>query len=61
MCIRDRAEEGADPDTCVAGALLHDLVYLPKNHPDSARTAALAAALVPELSLIHLSEPTRPY
>lgn len=42
------AEEGADPDTCVAGALLHDLVYLPKNHPDSARTAALAAALVPE-------------
>jgi uncharacterized protein len=41
-------EEGADLDTCVAGALLHDLVYLPKNHPDSFRTAELAAALVPE-------------
>ncbi len=41
------AEEGADLDTCVAGALLHDLVYLPKNHPDSPRTAALAAAQVP--------------
>lgn len=40
-------EEGADLDTCIAGALLHDLVYLPKNHPDSARIAALAAAQVP--------------
>lgn len=38
-------EEGADRQTCVAAALLHDLVYLPKNHPDSARTAALGAAL----------------
>jgi uncharacterized protein len=41
------AEEGADAETCVAAALLHDLLYLPKNHPDSARTAALAAAEVP--------------
>jgi len=41
------SEEGADPETCVAGALLHDLVYLPKNHPDSSRSASLAAALVP--------------
>jgi uncharacterized protein len=41
------AEEGADIETCVAGALLHDLVYLPKNHPDSRRSAALAAAMVP--------------
>jgi len=38
-------EEGADPETCVAAALLHDLVYLPKNHPDSSRTGALAADL----------------
>lgn len=40
-------EEGADLETCLAGALLHDLVYLPKNHPDSSHTAALAAAEVP--------------
>ncbi len=37
-------EEGADVEVCVAGALLHDLVYRPKNHPDSPRTAVLAAA-----------------
>lgn len=42
------AEEGADQETCVAAALLHDLVYLPKNHPDSPCTAELAAAQVPE-------------
>ena len=42
------AEEGADAETSVAGALLHDLVYLPKTHPDSSRSAALAAAQVLE-------------
>ena len=36
-------EEGADAEACVAAALLHDLVYLPKNHPDSPRTARLGA------------------
>jgi uncharacterized protein len=41
------AEEGADEETCVAAALLHDLVYLPKNHPEASRSAALAAAMVP--------------
>lgn len=46
-------EEGADPEVCVAAALLHDLVYLPKNHPDSSRTAALAAAQVPEWCAPH--------
>jgi uncharacterized protein len=40
-------EEGADSDTCVAAALLHDLVYRPKNHPESPLTARLAAELVP--------------
>lgn len=39
--------EGADVPTCVAGALLHDLVYRPKNHPESSQTAAMAAELVP--------------
>jgi uncharacterized protein len=39
--------EGADPEICVAAALLHDLVYRPKNHPESPQTAQLAAALVP--------------
>lgn len=36
-------EEGANVEVCVAAALLHDLVYLPKNHPDSAQTAVLGA------------------
>jgi uncharacterized protein len=40
-------EEGADPEICVAGALLHDLVYRPKNHPESPQTAQMAADLVP--------------
>ena len=37
--------EGADGEACVAAALLHDLVYLPKNHPDSPRTARMGAEL----------------
>lgn len=40
-------EEGADGEICVAAALLHDLVYRPKNHPESPLTARLAADLVP--------------
>lgn len=40
--------EGADTLTCVAAAWLHDLVYLPKNHPDASTCAARAAALIPE-------------
>jgi uncharacterized protein len=39
--------EGADAEVCVAGALLHDLVYRPKNHPESPLTAQMAAELVP--------------
>ena len=41
-------EEHADEQVCVAGALLHDLVYRPKNHPESSLTAQLAANLVPQ-------------
>jgi uncharacterized protein len=37
--------EGADLDVAIAGALLHDLVYRPKNHPESPRTAELSAEL----------------
>jgi uncharacterized protein len=40
-------EEGADAETCVAAALLHDLVYRPKNHLESPLTAQMAADLVP--------------
>lgn len=40
-------KEGADVETCVAAGLLHDLVYRPKNHPESPRTAQMAADLVP--------------
>jgi uncharacterized protein len=41
------AEEKADVEVCVAAALLHDLVYRPKNHPESPLTARLAAEQVP--------------
>ena len=44
--------EGADAEACVAAALLHDLVYLPKNHPDSSRTARLGG----ELALVWCGE-----
>ncbi len=37
--------EGADLDVALAGALLHDLVYRPKNHPESPRTATMSAEL----------------
>lgn len=40
-------EEGADAEVCVAAALLHDLVYRPKNHPESPATARMAAELAP--------------
>jgi uncharacterized protein len=39
--------EGADVEVCIAAAWLHDLVFLPKNHPDSATTAERTAALIP--------------
>lgn len=42
-------EEGADGDVAVAAALLHDLIWVPKNHADSPRTAALASELAPDL------------
>jgi uncharacterized protein len=41
-------EEKASVEVCVAAALLHDLVYRPKNHPESPLTARLAADLVPQ-------------
>ena len=40
-------EEGANLQVCVAAAVLHDLVYRPKNHPESPLTAQMAADLVP--------------
>lgn len=44
-------EEGANAQVCVAAALLHDLVYRPKNHPESPLTAQMAADLVPRWCL----------
>lgn len=41
--------EGADGDVAVAAALLHDLVWVPKNHKDSKRTAKMSAELAPTL------------
>lgn len=46
--------EHADLTTCVAAALLHDLVYRPKNHPESALTAAMAAEEAPAWCTPHL-------
>ncbi len=52
--------EGADGDVAVAAALLHDLVWVPKNHKDSKRTAKMSAELAPTLCsglpLISVSE-----
>ena len=45
LAARIAEAEGADRDVAVAGALLHDLVYRPKNHPESPRTAELSAEL----------------
>ena len=47
LALRMATEEGADPEVCMAAALLHDLVYRPKNHPESPQTAQMAADLVP--------------
>jgi uncharacterized protein len=35
--------EGADPEILIAAALLHDIVNLPKNHPQRKQASALAA------------------
>ena len=37
------AAEGADAAVAVPAALLHELINLPKNHPDSARSGELCA------------------
>src|SRR5947207_2268051 len=37
------AAEGADADIAVPAALLHELVNLPKNHPESSRSGELCA------------------
>jgi len=45
------ADEDVDPRECVAAALLHDLVNLPKDHPErasaSARSASEARSILP--------------
>jgi uncharacterized protein len=47
LALRLAEAEGADAEVCVAAGLLHDLVFRPKNHPESPLTAQLAAELVP--------------
>jgi uncharacterized protein len=51
LAQRLAAEEGADAEVCVAAALLHDLIYRPKNHAESPLTAQMAADLVPRWCL----------
>jgi len=40
---------GADVRVCVAAAWLHDLEWLPKNHPEASLCAARSARLIPAL------------
>ncbi len=42
-------EAGADVRVCVAAAWLHDLEWLPKNHPEASLCAARSARLIPAL------------
>lgn len=44
LAARLAEAEGADVERTVAAALLHELVNLPKDHPDSARSGDLCAA-----------------
>jgi uncharacterized protein len=41
-------EVGAETTVCVAAAWLHDLVWLPKNHPEASQCAARTALEIPE-------------
>ena len=43
--------ESAEGDVAVAAALLHDLVWVPKNHKNSYRTAEMSAQLAPTLCI----------
>ena len=43
------AAEGADLVVCVGAALLHELVNLPKSHPESWRSGDLCAEAAAEL------------
>lgn len=53
VALQLAAEEGGDRLVVLAAALLHDLIALPKNHPDraqaSTRSAAAATALLDEM------------
>lgn len=49
MAHRICEAERADGDVAVAAALLHDLVWVPKNHEESRRTAEMSAELAPGL------------
>ena len=53
------AAEGADVAVAVGAALLHELVNLPKNHPESARSGDLCAEAAAELLAREGVEPTR--
>lgn len=51
--------EGADVFVAVAAALLHELVNLPKNHPDSSRSGDLCAEAAAALLRAEAVEPAR--
>ena len=53
------AAEGADPAVAVGAALLHELVNLPKDHPESARSGDLCADAAAQLLAREAVEPVR--
>ncbi len=44
FAVRIARSVGADPREAIAAALLHDVVNLPKNHPNRAQASSLSAA-----------------
>jgi uncharacterized protein len=57
VALEIAAEEGGDPAVIIAAAYLHDIVNLPKNHPDRSRASALSAEVAgPVLAELGLDE-----
>ena len=55
-----QAEGGADAVTLACAAYLHDLVNLPKNHPDRSRASAMSADAARPILLPKNLVPNRP-
>ena len=49
------------PGWCISGLLIDLILYLAKRRPSESRVLTTVIGAVYNLSLIHISEPTRPY